>query len=96
MNRNTIDIAVTLPVRVTYSYDTIIVKSYYDSSDECPIEIEDIEIILTDDLNNTTTTDFSKAIEKNTTEYAKLFDHITERLTQSFLSAKHDMKNEGI
>ena len=94
MNRNTIDIAVTLPVRVTYSYDTIIVKSYYDSSDECPIEIEDIEIILIDD--NTTTTDFSKAIEKNTTEYAKLFDYITERLTQSFLAAKHDMKNEGI
>ena len=94
MNHDTVDVNVTLPVRVTYSYDTIIVKSYYDSSDECPIEIEDIEIILIDD--NTTTTDFSKAIEKNTTEYAKLFDHITERLTQSFLSAKHDMKNEGI
>ena len=94
MQTDKLDVTITLPVRVTFSYETVNVKNYYTPTDECPIDIVDIEIILPDD--NTTTSDFAKALEKNTPEYSKLFDHITERLTQSFLSAKHDMKYEGI
>jgi|7_EtaG_2_1085326.scaffolds.fasta_scaffold68091_2 hypothetical protein len=94
MHNDKIDVTVTLPVRVTYSYNTVDVKNYYTRTDECPIEIEDIEIILPHD--NSTTSDFSIALEKNTAEYDKLLEAVTERLTQSFLAAKHDMRYEGL